>query len=104
MAERMGDAICPRWRVRELPPPGGVGPRCGPANRRLVHAQAPWPAVRGGRRGVPDAADRDGLGDPPAAPGHPRAGAARQRLHAPWNLTAPTGGMTGPAVEADARD
>jgi hypothetical protein len=123
----MDEAICTLWLARHLHPRGLVCPRCGDAKPRLCRAQEHFPAYRcrtcegydplltgtfgknTRQRPAPLVLVLRGL-----AMGEPTARLARElglsrtqlhplrhRIQAHVNDTAPTGVMTGTALEAD---
>jgi transposase-like protein len=127
MAELRDDDICTLWLERYLHPSGLVCPRCGDAKRRLFRAQEHFPAyrcrtcegyytlltgtvfekprqrpatlvlvLRGIAKGEPTACLARALGL-----SRKQLPTMRHRLQANVNDTAPTGVMTGPALEAD---
>lgn len=123
----LDDSICLLWLERHLQPAGFTCPHWGALARRIFRAHGPFPASRGRacegsytlltgtvcaktrQRPAPLVLLRRGM-----ATGEPTARRARelgrsrqqlqtrrQRVQSPLNATAPTGVMTGPAVEAD---
>ena len=127
LGELRADSICTLWLERHLHPQGWIGPHCGRCTRRLVRAQGHFPAyrwracegyytlltgavfaktrqrpatlvllLRGTAKGEPTARLARGLGA-----SRKQLHTLRQRLQANLNATAPTGMMTGTAVEAD---
>ena len=127
--ERLDGRLCLIWLARHRPAEAVTGPRCRGTARRLVRAPGPFPADRGRAwegdyplltrtvceqtrprpatlvlrrrgmaKGAPTArrARKLGLSRTPLH-------TLRQRLHASLNATAPIGGLTGTALEADAR-
>jgi transposase-like protein len=126
---RLDDSICLIWLERHLHAEGCTCPRCGGTERRLCRAQGHFPAYRcracDGYYTLLMGTVFDKTRPRPAtlvlrrrgiAKGEPMARRARelrvsrtqrhtlrQRIPAHLNATAPTGIMTGTAVEADAR-
>ncbi len=127
IAERLDDSICTIWLERHLHPRGLVCPHCGPSERRVFRAQGYVPAyrcracdgyvtlltgtifektrqrpatlvllLRGMAKGEPTARLARELGL-----SRKQLHTLRQRIQGHLNETAPTGGMTGAAFEAD---